>query len=142
MPTYVLGTFYIRFFCYQGYERRKNCKPSYRWEFFAHEQLKILLWRDGVFVAESVRFVIVRYHQLPKRARGSVFAVRCTRTHARQDCLIDVDGSHLGVVRFVRNVLIHTQANTSAHGSERAQACLSEPLPRANPTQKQPDNQL
>ena len=30
---------------------------------FAREQLKILLWRDGVFVAESVRFVIVRYHQ-------------------------------------------------------------------------------
>ncbi len=26
--TYVLGTFYIRFFMYQGYESRKNCKPS------------------------------------------------------------------------------------------------------------------
>jgi hypothetical protein len=31
--------------------------------FFAREQLKILLWRDGVFVVESVRFVIVQYHQ-------------------------------------------------------------------------------
>ena len=31
--------------------------------FFAREQLKILLWRDGVFVPESVPFVIVRYHQ-------------------------------------------------------------------------------
>jgi hypothetical protein len=31
--------------------------------FFAREQLKILLWRDGVEMAESVRFVIVRYHQ-------------------------------------------------------------------------------
>jgi hypothetical protein len=29
--------------------------------FFAREQLKILLWRDGVEMAESVRFVIVRY---------------------------------------------------------------------------------
>jgi hypothetical protein len=28
VPTYVLGTFYIVFFGYQGYERRKNCKPS------------------------------------------------------------------------------------------------------------------
>ena len=28
VPTYVLGTFYIRFFMYQGYERWKNCKPS------------------------------------------------------------------------------------------------------------------
>ena len=47
--------------------------------FFAREQLKILLWRDGVFVAESVRFVIVRYHQLvPKCARwfGVCGAVR------------------------------------------------------------------
>jgi hypothetical protein len=29
VPTYVLGTFYIRFLVmYQGYESRKNCKPS------------------------------------------------------------------------------------------------------------------
>jgi hypothetical protein len=61
--------------------------------FFAREQLKILLWRDGVFVAESVRFVIVRYHQLPKHARGSVFAVWCACTHARQDRLVDVGGN-------------------------------------------------
>ena len=32
--------------------------------FFAREQLKILLWRDGGIAAESVRFVIVRNHQL------------------------------------------------------------------------------
>jgi hypothetical protein len=30
VPTYVLGTFYIRFFGYQGYKSRKNCKPSCR----------------------------------------------------------------------------------------------------------------
>ena len=28
VSIYVLGTFYIRFFMYQGYESRKNCKPS------------------------------------------------------------------------------------------------------------------
>jgi len=49
--------------------------------FFAREQLKILLWRDGVFVAESVRFVIA-------------VVVRCLRcgalvTHARQDRLVN-----------------------------------------------------
>jgi hypothetical protein len=32
--------------------------------FFAREQLKILLWRDDGIAAESVRFVIVRNHQL------------------------------------------------------------------------------
>jgi hypothetical protein len=28
VPTSVLGTFYIRFFMYQGYERRKKCNPA------------------------------------------------------------------------------------------------------------------
>lgn len=46
--------------------------------------------------------------------------------------LVDVDGSRArSVVRFVRDVLTHANL--------RAQACLSEPLPRANPTQKQPN---
>ena len=34
--TYVLGTFYICFFMYQGYERWKNCKPSCKGGFFSY----------------------------------------------------------------------------------------------------------
>ncbi len=80
----------------------------------------------------SVRFVIVRYHQLvnrPKRSRwlfgvcGSV----CS-SHACQDRLVNCQCRRFtrSVVWFVRDALVRTQANTSVHGSERAQACLSE----------------
>ena len=45
MPTYVLGTFYICFFGYQGYERRKNYKTSctYRTWDFPHPPINILI---------------------------------------------------------------------------------------------------
>ena len=42
--------------------------------FFAREQLKILLWRDGVEMAESVRFVIERYHQSSTEAKALVLS--------------------------------------------------------------------
>ena len=43
--------------------------------FFARKQLKILLWRDGVFVAESVCFVIV-----PSTSSCSVWCSLCAHT--------------------------------------------------------------
>ena len=97
--------------------------------FFAREQLKILLWRDGVFVVESVRFAIVRYHQLPKCARGSVFAVRgaLVRTHA-QDRLADVDGSHA----FVRDALVRTQPPQRMDLREHKHAFQSLPTSQSN----------
>ena len=57
-----------------------------------------------------------------------MFAVRCARTHARQDHLVNRRCRRFmrSVVRFVCNALLCTQANFSTHGSERVQACLSE----------------
>ena len=64
--------------------------------FFAREQLKILLWRDGVFVAESVRFVIVQYHQhntvgSDARTQSDVLIVRFGVPYALIRHLSEVD---------------------------------------------------
>jgi sulfur transfer complex TusBCD TusB component (DsrH family) len=72
--------------------------------FFAREQLKILLWRDGVEMAESVHRTVPSIVNRSKGARGSVFVMR---SYTRQDRLITEVCS---VVRFVIDALVRTHA--------------------------------